>query len=232
MRVEQRKGLAIASLVLGILSIPSAGLFGVGALVGIVLGIVALRRAKESPAEFGGRGLAIGGIITSAVSLVVAIPLAIIAAIAIPSLMRARVAANESMAIGDIRTVISAEFAYAGANGGFFDKLECLAAPTSCLPGYPTTGPQFLGAEIASASVKTGYQRTFHPGPSATPEPGAAVSPSSITSFAYVAVPAKPGETGIRGFCGDSTGRICFTSDRSAPRVVAGQCEETCTLLQ
>jgi hypothetical protein len=213
------------------LSIPTAGLCGVGAVVGIILGILALRKANESPAEFGGRGLALGGIITSAVSVVVAIPLGIILAIAIPSFLRARMSAGEAGVIGDVRTVISAEFAYASANGGFFDSLECLAAPSDCLPDSPAGGPTFLGPEFLTP-IESGYERTFHPGPPVFPEPGAAVSPSSVTSFAYVAVPVRPGETGVRGFCGDSSGRICFTSDGSAPPVFGGQCEESCNLLQ
>ena len=50
--------------------------------------------------------------------LIVVAIIGIIAAIAIPSLLRARVSANESATIGDIRTVISAEAAYHSANAG------------------------------------------------------------------------------------------------------------------
>ena len=58
--------------------------------------------------------------------LIVVAIIGIIAAIAIPSLLRARVSANESATIGDIRTVISAQAAYQSANGGFYalDKLD------------------------------------------------------------------------------------------------------------
>jgi prepilin-type N-terminal cleavage/methylation domain-containing protein len=50
--------------------------------------------------------------------LIVVAIIGIIAAIAIPSLLRARVSANESAAIGDIRTVISSQAAYHSASGG------------------------------------------------------------------------------------------------------------------
>ena len=120
----QRKGLATWSLVLGVLSIPCMGLFGIGALAGLILGIVALVKANREPAVYGGSGMAIGGIVTSCVGLVL---LPILAAIAIPSLLRARVSANEAQAIGDIRTVISAQRTYASTNGGYFDTLDCLA---------------------------------------------------------------------------------------------------------
>ena len=49
--------------------------------------------------------------------LIVVAIIGIIAAIAIPSLLRARVSANEAQAIGDTRSVISAEQTYASANG-------------------------------------------------------------------------------------------------------------------
>src|SRR5687767_6068788 len=91
-----RRGLAIASLVLGILGLPTLGLVGVGALAGIVLGIVALVKASRAPGEYGGRGLAVAGIALSTISIVVMpFVLGIVAAIAIPSLLRARISANE-----------------------------------------------------------------------------------------------------------------------------------------
>ena len=56
----QRKGLATWSLVLGVLSIPCMGLFGIGALAGLILGIVALVKANREPAVYGGSGHARG----------------------------------------------------------------------------------------------------------------------------------------------------------------------------
>jgi type II secretory pathway pseudopilin PulG len=153
-----------------------------------------LRKANESPAEFGGRGLALGGIITSAVSVVVAIPLGIILAIAIPSFLRARISAGESGVIGDVRTVISAQFAYASANGGFFDGLECLAAPSDCLPDYPAGGPIFLGAEFLTPSSGVTSEpsipdhRHF---PSRARRSLPRVSPASLT-WLYRSTPVKP----------------------------------------
>jgi type II secretory pathway pseudopilin PulG len=156
----------------------------------------------------------------------------IIAAIAIPSLLRARVSANEAAAIGDLRTVISAELAYASSNGGQFDQLECLAKPQECIPGYPPDGPVFL-SEVPPAA-RAGYQREFQVG---LPADGSEVafanlSPSSVQSFVYIAYPENAGVTGTRGFCTDYTGRICVTTDGSRPPVVNGMCDPACTPLQ
>ena len=60
-----KQGMAVASLALGILSIPSFGCLGVGAILGLTFGIIALVKANRSPAMYGGRGLAIAGIVTS-----------------------------------------------------------------------------------------------------------------------------------------------------------------------
>lgn len=231
-----RQGLAIASLILGILSLPTLGCLGVGALVSVVLGIMALVRAGRDPRQYGGKGFAIGGIAASAISLLVGIPMAgIIAAIAIPSLLRARVSANEAAAIGDVRTVISAEAAYNSANCGTYGRLECLSNPrgSGCIADYPAGSPAFLDATLTSANVKSGYGRTFHPGAEVprTQGPGCAGG-TGLESFAYTAEPANHGQTGVRAFCGDDTGRICFTSSGSAPPVTNGRCAGDCTPLR
>ncbi len=226
--------MAVASLVLGILGLPTLGIVGIGALTGIILGVIALIRAKNNPATYGGKGVAIGGIITNCVALALVPVIGIIAAIAVPSLLRARVSANEAVAIGDARSVISAEMSYASSNGGYYDILECLSNPYNCIPDYPTTAPTFLGAELTSALVKSGYRRTFYPGANAdlTAEQSSVLSPTSLVTFAYVAVPENPGVTGVRAFCADSTGRICAIPDGEVPAILDGTCPMECMNLQ
>jgi hypothetical protein len=145
-----------------------------------------------------------------------------IAAIAIPSLLRARVAANEAGAIGDIRTVISAEAAFESTAQGYGD-LACLAKPATCLKNY--SGPAFLDEALSGAAEKNGYKRAFHPGP-------AGKMRGTYRAFAYTATPIEAGKTGVRSFCGDATGRICV-DPKGAPIVpVAGACPQTCTELK
>src|SRR5687768_18592341 len=92
--------------------------------------------------------------------LIVVAIIGIIAAVAIPSLLRARISANESAAIGDIRSVISAEAAYASATSGFYGELTCLSLPGPCISNY--AGPSFLDSAIGVSSLmhKSGYSRT------------------------------------------------------------------------
>jgi type II secretory pathway pseudopilin PulG len=108
----QKNGLAIVALILGITSFFTFGLLGVGAITGIILAAVAMGRVKREPWRYGGRGMAIAGLVLSITSLVSLVPFAIIAAIAIPNLLAARMAANEASAIRSMQTISSAESVY------------------------------------------------------------------------------------------------------------------------
>jgi prepilin-type N-terminal cleavage/methylation domain-containing protein len=158
--------------------------------------------------------------------LIVVAIIGIIAAIAIPSLLRARVSANESATIGDIRTVISAQAAFQSANGGWYTgSLSCLSNPAgnqaACIPSYPATAPTFLDRSIApitgAPAPKSGYNREYLPG-----NPPAQINTNvsgtnSVSSYVYRATPVTQGQTGVRGFGGDASGVLCFSADGSAP---------------
>jgi prepilin-type N-terminal cleavage/methylation domain-containing protein len=170
--------------------------------------------------------------------LIVVAIIGIIAAIAIPSLLRARISANESAAIGDIRTVISAQAAYHSTNGGWYEgNLTCLNAPfTGCIPNYPTNSPTFLDSQLMSLLPKSGYSRSFSAG---TAPPGintAVQSPTSTTSYVYWATPTSPGQSGVRGFAGDSSGALCFSTDGNAAATTGSVLllfgDPTCNILQ
>jgi len=152
--------------------------------------------------------------------LIVVAIIGIIAAIAIPSLLRARVSANESATIGDIRTVISSQAAFQSANGGWYaGDISCLnnVDPTACIPSYPTNAPTFLDSAVASLSAKSGYARSFGPGGTPTPLNTQVSGPTSVSSYVYTASPVSQGQTGVRGFGGDSSGVLCFMADGTAP---------------
>ena len=161
--------------------------------------------------------------------LIVVAIIGIIAAIAIPSLLRARVSANEAATMGDIRTVISAEVAYQSSNSGFYDVLPCLVVPSGgCIPGYLASSPTFLDPQVgAGVTVKQGYTRFFTAGPPPIPLPTQA-SPSSLTSYVYGGLPTTQDQTGVRGFAGDGSGLICQTNNGVDPSAGAASLPNTC----
>jgi hypothetical protein len=234
--------LQIVSSCFGLLAIP------IGTLIsGLILAYlfkpgVKILFSETPPAQLSAADVAevtrlseTSGVTVAVISVVVLFLLVvftgIIAAIAIPSLLRARISANEAQTIGDLRAIISAETAYAARNGGNYDQLECLTRPVECLPGYPADGPVFL-SEVFPA-VRGGYNREFIGGlPADRSEVAFAnLSPTSLQSFVYLAYPVSP-STGVRGFCGDYTGRICVTMDGSSPAVVEGMCDPACIPLE
>ena len=60
--------------------------------------------------------------------------------------------------------------------------------------------------------------------------PPATSSPTSTDHYRYDATPTRVGQTGIRGFAGDNTGRICFTPDGTpvAPGASQGTLPDDC----
>lgn len=126
-------------------------------------------------------------------------------------------ASGDGWAIADVRTVIAAEAAYQSANGGYYDRLECLYKADQCIPGYPSIGPHFL--EGATASARNGYRPRFDPGPAAPQS--ATTSRSSVTSYAFWMIPdeGRPGRT----LCGDHSGIVCTIEGRT-PAATKGEC--------
>ncbi len=143
--------------------------------------------------------------------------IAIIAAIAVPALLRARISANEAATIGDIRTVHSAQTAYQGPNAGYYESdFNCLAAKGGCIPGAPPSSPTFLDKVLSSLQPKEGYARSTPEFGPAAPASVVGISPTSVLGYVYIALPQAP-FSGTRGFGGDASGIICFTADGTAP---------------
>ena len=163
--------------------------------------------------------------------LIVVAIIAIIAAVAIPSLLRARVSSNESATIGDVRAVLSAQAVYHSVNGGFYDgNLGCLSNPQACIPSYPVGAPTFLDSNMASLNTKSGYARLFAGG---TPVVAPNFSPSSVGAYKYDALPVIVGQTGIRAFAGDHSGRVCYTpAGTVVPAAAGGGMDPNCAGIQ
>jgi prepilin-type N-terminal cleavage/methylation domain-containing protein len=141
--------------------------------------------------------------------LIVVAIIGIIAAIALPSLLRARISANEATALSDARAISSANSTYANANFGHFaSSLRCLSDPVAGCPSpWPPGTAPFLDEEVGlDLQTKHGYVRTYLPGPAGAgrPDPGTA-------TYAYTTDPVVPGQTGSRFFSVDQSGLICMS---------------------
>ena len=193
-------------------------------------------KGREGAAPASGT-IPVGVLVAVVVALVLVVPMmiGIVAAIAIPSLVRARVAANEASAIGNVRTVISAQAAYQTVNQGLYDgRWECLSGPQTCIPDY--SGPTFIDAALFAGS-RSGYVHELQGGARAAAVKG--ISPSSTDAFAVIAYPVAAGKTGVRAFCGDATGRVCAIASGSREELIAGspgqsdiRCADVCRQLR
>ena len=134
--------------------------------------------------------------------IVVAIIL-IIAAIAIPNLLRSRMAANESSAVGTIRTITTAEITYSTTYPavGFALLTNLGGAVATCTgAGASSTSACLIDNTIAQApNQKSGYQFS-------NTVAGAPVA----VQFTSLATPIIIGQSGQRGFCSDQSGVIRY----------------------
>lgn len=162
--------------------------------------------------------------------LIVVAIIGIIAAIAIPSLLRARVSANESTGIGDTRTVISGEVAFESA-AATYGVMTCLVTPSGggCILNYAPSNPTFLDEAIGGLGPKSGYARTFFNGDPRT----TSMCPlgCGIVQFCYSASPLSMGQTGVRSFGGDASGRVCQDPQGTQQCAVTGSLPTACTVL-
>jgi type IV pilus assembly protein PilA len=140
--------------------------------------------------------------------IVIAIIL-IIAAIAIPSLMRSRMLANQSSAAHTIRTLITAQSTYIGTYGttqGYAINLVVLGpAGIDCPPPPaipPPTNACLIDGQLSATGVKNSYNFNMNPGGG-----GAGIGP---TNFAAYASPVAIGSTGINDYCGGDDGVLYF----------------------
>ena|SRR5579864_169049 len=101
-------GGAITSMVLGIASFVLCLSF-ISGIPAIIIGHISLSRIKKSMGRLKGEGLALTGLILGYISLPFIL---IIAAIAIPNLLRARISANEATAVSTVRTINTTQVTY------------------------------------------------------------------------------------------------------------------------
>lgn len=138
--------------------------------------------------------------------IVVAIIL-IIAAIAIPNLIKSKMAANEASAVGSLRTVNTAELTYSSTYGTGFTQLSVL-------------GNSGLIDNVLGNGTKSGYTiKAQEVGGS-----GGGTSTNPYVQYTSSAKPINQGVTGTRYFCSDESGVIRWETQNT--------CTATSTALQ
>jgi len=128
--------------------------------------------------------------------IVVAIIL-IIAAIAIPNLLRSKMAANEASAVGSMRTINTSSVEYSTTYGGFPSVLAALGGPSG---GTATASSAELIDAVLAGGTKSGYTFSY--------TTGATDSNGNILAYTMTANPTSMGVTGQRTFFTDQSGVI------------------------
>ena len=157
--------------------------------------------------------------------LIVVAIIGIIAAIAIPGLLRARMSGNEASAIGSVRTITSAQATYASScgAGGYDISAPATGLVTAPILGAPTFIPADLAAAFTAATPKSGYSFVNGPGPAGVQILAADLCLSAVatsTQYFVTAAPSTPGTTGTRFFASDHSGSI--RQDNAAIATIAG----------
>jgi len=144
--------------------------------------------------------------------IVVAIIL-IIAAIAIPNLLRSKMAANEASAVGSLRTITTASITYASTYGNGFPPSLGAAGGAAGVTVATCDNALLVDSVLsgnggtATTSQKSGYNFTFVPG-TAVATAGTGCANAGANTFMVNAIPVTAGSTGQRSFCTDESGVI------------------------
>lgn len=187
---------AILSLVFGIFIF-----FFPLSLAAVILGHLSLSEIRRSAGRVTGEGLATAGLVLGYIG-VAAIPIMlIIAAIAIPNLLRARMAANESSAVASVRTIVTAEMSYSASHpeSGYACSLSALS------------DGQTIDHALVSGQ-KNGYR--FQIMGCEAQDQGSVAN----QRFQVVAYPITANQTGMRAFCSDESAVIKQYSGGSAQK--------------
>jgi type IV pilus assembly protein PilA len=197
--IPETSGLAIGSLICGILFfiLPTA-------IAAIVMGHISRAQIRRSGGRKTGAGIALAGLILGYAGAAVIPFVLIIAAIAIPNLLRAKMAANEASAVGSLRLLNTSAAVYSSTYGAFPPSLAVLGPSSS----PSSTAANLIDSELADGK-KYGYVFVYYP----IFEPR---GKEETERYIITATPATSGTTGRTYFFTDQTGTIRAQVDRVA----------------
>lgn len=146
--------------------------------------------------------------------LIVVAIISIIAAIAVPGLLRARMTGNETSAIASLKVTTSSQVAYSAAcgNGAYAGTYVILG--TAPAPG----GEGFISMDLGSSATpqKSGYNFTLGGGAGSAVGPNDCNGTATITAYLATAAPMTAGTTGTRYFAVNA-GNTIWQSNTAIP---------------
>jgi prepilin-type N-terminal cleavage/methylation domain-containing protein len=149
----------------------------------------------------------------SLIELVIVVAIILLfAAIAVPNLLRSRIAANEALAVGSVRAInTSARTYYSTYHNGYPAGL--VAMGTSTADTTPSCGEALLIDSQLTLGTKTGYNFTYSDGSGDTPNSATLGGCAGWNAYTVNADPVTPGTSGQRHFYSDQTGVIRYNAN-------------------
>lgn len=189
---------AVISLILGLFIF-----FFPFSLVAVILGHLSLSEIRKSAGRLTGDGLAMAGLILGYIGVAGVPIMLIVAAIAIPNLLRASMAANESSSVASIRTITTAEITYSESHPdvGYTCSLSNLSDAQ-------------LIDNVLGSGQKSGYR--FEISGCAAQKQG-----GPKTTYRVVAYPVSAKQSGARAFCADESAVIKEDKSGSGQKCLA-----------
>jgi type IV pilus assembly protein PilA len=150
--------------------------------------------------------------------LIVVAIISAVAAVAVPSMLRARISANETSAIASMRAINSAEVSYASAAGLSHYATSLATLATAC----PSTSQPFITADLASdPSIKTGYRFILAAAGGAAAGPNDCNGTATRAGYYLTGAPLYRGVNGHRALASNAAGSIFYDSSGVPPTEAA-----------
>lgn len=198
----ETSGKAIVSFILGFFFIllPAS-------IAAVIFGHLSYSEINRSAGRLKGRGMAIAGLVLGYFGIALIPFLLIIGAIAIPKLLRFRIANNQASAVGSLRTLNTAATTYAATyNRGYPASISALGPPLG--RAAPDAGAAGLIDKVLASGTKSGYVFTY--------SPGEKDAKGLVGTYTIHADPLTPGTTGQNHYFTDQSGVIRQQTDRPA----------------
>jgi type IV pilus assembly protein PilA len=203
---DPTSGKALASLITGIFGL----LFFPIGIAAIILGHMSRTKIRNSNGRLKGDGMATAGLVMGYGAFAIIPFILIIAAIAIPNLLRARIAANEASAVASLRTINTAQISFQSQYPavGFTCRLASMGGSG---PSAPSADHAQLIDEVLASGQKHGYRFALEN----------CVNTETDHKYQVIAYPSVHNSTGNRTFCSDESGVIKASEGESAEECLA-----------